>query len=144
MLQIAKSSLASPIEGDDLQTACELARRAAALNPMEPFHIQGMGMAELRDRSFVGAINFFAKSHDASNFYRNALNDFYAAMAWMLLDDRVRAQAAFRAASRAWDVSAPVPGVDDLRQFREYLLCTLAREEARGLIAPGDERPFFK
>ena len=147
--QIAKDALCFPIEGEDLTAASKLASRVLQLSPPptnNPFYYQSMGMAEYRNGHFGEAFKWLKKSQDHVYPTRDAMGDFYIAMAAARAGDQDQAHSALAAGLHLWQSSRPSPGVDDLVFFEDWILCELARDEAQKVVTSSgrpDTAPFY-
>jgi len=69
-------------------------------------------------------------SQDHVYIYRDAMADFYIAMAHARQHQHEKAIAFLNAGIHLWESGAPKPGKDDLEQFEDWIFCDLARREA--------------
>jgi serine/threonine protein kinase/tetratricopeptide (TPR) repeat protein len=134
---ISKSSLCLDLDGEDLTIACDLADRAFQANSVDGFYLQAMGMAEYRRGNDDKAIELLTKSCDHVYAYRDALGDFYIAMAQARSGKMPEANSAMEKGLVLWNSSIPKPGKDDLEQFEDWVLCYLARREAQQRVSGG-------
>jgi tetratricopeptide (TPR) repeat protein len=133
--QIAKSCMGRRLGGDDMSIALALANNALKESPYEPFYLQSLGMAECRAGMYSEAIDHLTKSCDHVYAYRDVLGEFYLAMSWAGRNDLGQARRAFETGDQLWQSSVQRPGVDDLEQFEDWLMCADAREEARSIVS---------
>jgi len=146
---IAKSSLCFEFDDEeDLKTATAMAENAVRLSlppgapfslpakdhrllkTINPFFLQSLGMAEYRSQHFQSAIELLSVSQDHVYIYRDAMADFYIAMAHARQHQHEKAIAFLNAGIHLWESGAPKPGKDDLEQFEDWIFCDLARREA--------------
>jgi hypothetical protein len=66
---------------------------------------------------------------------RDIIADFYMAMASAGAGKREDAQAALAAGIHLWQTTAPTPRSGDLEFFEDWILCSLARDEAKKAVA---------
>ena len=140
---IAKSALCFAIEGEDLALANQMAEDAFQSNPAFPFFQQSKGMAEYRAGHLGDAIKWLIKSRDHVYPSRDIIADFYVAMAYFKLGDKNQARSYFDSGVQTWNTFAPKVGSDAIDQFKDWVLCILARDEAEQMITGKPSPPVW-
>ena len=133
--RIAKSSLAGSPGGPETELAAAMADKAEG-QKSQPFYHQTKGMAEYRRGNYRAAISWFEKCRGLGVLYLDVASDFYLAMAWMAAGDRERAIQFWNEGTALWDQQAPKLGDDDLVHADDWILCELARQQARAILYP--------